>query len=307
MPEPEKTLLICNLQRFSLRDGPGIRTTAFLKGCNLRCHWCHNPETLDSRIEVQFLADKCVRCGKCMGICERFTGETQGPDRTKPCRRCGKCAAVCMFGALTMCGKTYSVPELCRELSKDKFFFDVSGGGITLSGGEPLLQESVPAILHALNKNGIHCALDTAFNVPWSNIDKTIPWTNLYLIDIKAIDPEIHKRYTGQSNVLILENIKKIVKTDKEIWFRTPVIPGANEQELPKIAEFLRGINSKRIHCELIPFHNFAVNKYRTLGLEYKYADALPPGEDLMEKHRNLFRGINHIDYAKEDLNGCVL
>ncbi len=204
---------IFNIQRFSIHDGPGIRTTIFFKGCNLRCFWCHNPESLTQAPEIQFFAQKCIGCGKCIEVCpvHAHSVSTDGSGRRvfdrKLCIRCGKCAEACCTCALEMCGKRISVKEAADEAEKDKAFYDNSGGGVTLSGGEPLLQaEFAAALLEECKKRGMHTAVETAGNVSWKAVEGVMPHTDLFLYDIKVADPVRHKEVTGCGNRLIIAN-----------------------------------------------------------------------------------------------------
>lgn len=295
-------LLLANIQRFSLRDGPGIRTTAFLKGCNLRCQWCHNPETWEPVPECQYLSQKCLHCGICFKVCPNGCFKPKGGiidiSRSR-CSNCQRCIHACPTGALSIVGKEIEAKELAELLLRDRVFFNKSGGGVTISGGEPLLQSGTIELVQMLSQEGIHTALDSAFFVPFETIEKTLPWISLYLIDIKAIDPKLHTSLTGRSNELILENIKSISKIKKEIYIRIPVIPNANIEELPKIAEFIRSLNCDSLKVELIPFHNYAKSKYESLNRSYEYATVDPPSEEEMELFNSYFNGIPSVSYDK--------
>ena len=290
-------MLITNVQRFTVRDGPGIRTTVFTKGCSLRCAWCHNPETLQMGVQVQYSANRCVHCGRCGAICKRF--EEGGGIKTEPsdCIICGKCIENCPTKALSLSGKEMSAEEVVAVAAKDRVFFESSGGGVTISGGEPLLQDDLPAVLRALREMGIHTAVDTALNVPWKRVENVVPYTSLFLVDIKAMDPEVHKKWTGCDNHLIQENFRRLLATGADIWVRVPFIPGANDGEMPAIAEFLRQLPAGRISLEVIPFHNYAANKYQSLGMTYSFEDKLPPEEEVYQRCLRLFEGINMITY----------
>lgn len=290
-------MLITNVQRFTVRDGPGIRTTVFTKGCSLRCAWCHNPETLQMGLQVQHFANRCVHCGQCAAICSRFQEIGGIKQDSVKCVACGKCIDACPTKALSFSGKEMGVGEVVDIAAKDKVFFESSGGGVTISGGEPLLQPDLSVVLQALLEKGIHTAVDTALNVPWESVERILPHTSLFLVDIKAIDPEVHKRWTGCDNCLILENFQRLLQTDVDIWVRVPFIPGANDGEMPRIAEYLKEAAKGRISLEVIPFHNYAANKYQSLGMSYAFADKSPPEEDVYRRCLRLFDGINMITY----------
>ena len=290
-------MLITNIQRFTVRDGPGIRTTVFTKGCSLRCKWCHNPETIQMGLQVQYSANRCVHCGLCAKVCSRF--EPTGGIRldAPPCSACGKCIEVCPTKALSFSGRELPAEEVAAMAAKDKVFFKTSGGGVTISGGEPLLQRDLPQVLRLLREQDVHTAVDTALNVPWENIERVLPYTSLFLADIKAMDEAVHEKWTGCGNRLILENFQRLLKTDVEIWVRVPFIPGANDGEMPKIAEYLKTAAGDRISLEVIPFHNYAANKYQSLGMSYAFEKEAPPEEEVYQRCLRLFDGLHMITY----------
>lgn len=295
-------ILHTNLQRFSIRDGPGIRTTVFLKGCNLNCRWCHNPETIDQKRELQYFETKCLHCGLCKTVCpENCFFPEGGVDRTANCIFCGRCVEICPAKALSIAGYEVEVEALVQELLRDRIFFESSGGGVTLSGGEPLLQAGSTELLKLLHQTGVHTVLDSAFNIKWERIEETLPWTSLYLVDIKAIDDDVHRQWTGCSNVQILENIAKLSEKNSNIWIRVPAIPGANLSQLPKIAEFLKTLPQQNLGVEVIPFHNFAAGKYRSLGLEYQFEKTMPLSDLEIERLKEPFRSLRLVDYNRPD------
>lgn len=262
---------IFDIQRFSIYDGPGIRTNIFFKGCNLRCLWCHNPESQKTENQLLFNSEKCVGCGKCTEIC----GKTFTPD----CIACGKCVEVCFHDARKISGEIISAKEAAGIALRDKAFYETSGGGVTLSGGEPLLQADFAAeILKICKENGIHTAVETAANVPWSSFEKVMPYLDLVLCDIKCIDEEKHKKFTGVSNKVILENAEKLKQSRTEILFRTPVIPGYNDDEIEKIAGFC-----KPCRYEILAYHKTGCGKYKSLGRDYGLSDVVPPSREFME------------------------
>lgn len=235
---------IFDIQRNSCVDGPGIRTTVFFKGCNLSCRWCHNPEGQSFQREVLRYPDKCTGCGSCKG----------------------EALFDCPNGAKVICGKGYTADEVLQEVLKDKLFYDTSGGGVTFSGGECMLQaDFLREILKACKENGIHTAVDTAGHVAFSQFEKVMPYTDLFLYDVKFMDSRKHKEFTGVDNGLILENLDKLVKKGGRIWARVPVIGGVNDgQELERIQSFLQKIGVEKV--ELLPYHGLGEHKYAALG-----------------------------------------
>ena len=252
---------IFDIQRNSFVDGPGIRTTVFFKGCNLRCKWCHNPESQSAQKQMMFYKDKCKGCGKCAEVC---------PNHLKKCDFCGKCELYCPADARKICGKEYSVDEVFSEIAKDKMFYENSGGGATFSGGECMLQtDFLCKILKKCKENGIHTAVDTAGNVPREYFERVLPYTDMFLYDIKAFSEDLHKQGTGVSNKLILENLLWL-SGKCDIIVRIPVIGGFNDDkaELEKIAEFLKRV--KCIKKEPLPYHSMGEHKYDALGMAHE-------------------------------------
>ena len=261
-------------------DGPGIRTTVFFKGCNLHCTWCHNPESQSAKPEMMFYKNKCGNCGKCKEKC---------PNSLESCELCGKCTFYCPNDAREICGKDYTVDEVLREIRKDKTFYKTSGGGVTFSGGECLLQiDFLEAILKECKRNGIHTAVDTAGHVPFVCFERILPYTDLFLYDIKCYDSEKHKKYTGTSNELILSNLKRLLQSGKAIWIRIPIIPDVtdNEEELLTIKAFLSSYGCPE-KVELLPYHDMGEHKYAALG---KMAQTFSvPSEEKMIQLKKIF------------------
>ncbi len=301
-------MLITGVQRFTVRDGPGIRTTVFTKGCSLRCAWCHNPETISPGIQVQFSQNRCIRCGRCGKICGRFGPSGGIREDASVCSGCGKCVEACPVKALALSGRELSAAGAAALVERDRVFFQNSGGGVTISGGEPLLQKDLPQVLAALQERGIHTAVDTALHVPWASVEAVIPHTSLFLADIKAIGERVHKRWTGFGNRMILENFRRLLETDAEIWVRVPFIPGANDGEMGAIAAYLKETAGDRVSVEIIPFHNYAAGKYRSLGMRYAFADVSPPEDAAYRSCLRLFKGLNRIAYdGKGGCYGCKI
>ena len=259
-----------DIQRNSFVDGPGIRTTVFFKGCNLKCAWCHNPESQSAKPQMMFYKDKCTGCGKCKSVC---------PYHLEQCELCGKCTLYCPVDARKVCGKEHTVDEVLKEVLKDKAFYETSGGGVTFSGGECMLQiDFLAEILKKCKENGIHTAVDTAGHIPFESFEKILPYTDLFLYDIKIFDSQKHKQYVGVGNELILENLKKLFERKAKLWIRIPIIPDVNDsiEEIQKIKDFLKTIGTAE-KIELLPYHAMGENKYRAIGKEpqiFKTPDA---------------------------------
>lgn len=263
------TATIFDIQRNSYVDGPGIRTTVFFKGCNLRCAWCHNPESQSPKPQMMFYKNKCTGCGKCKEKC---------PNNLESCELCGKCTLYCPHDARELCGKEYTVDEVMREILKDKVFYENSGGGVTFSGGECMLQiDFLEEILKACKENGIHTAVDTAGHVPFEYFERILSYTALFLYDVKCFTEQLHIEGTGISNKRILENLTRLSReTSVDIIVRIPLIPTFNDDinELQKIASFLHPLRIRNV--ELLPYHPMGEHKYEALGcacIHYKIPD----------------------------------
>ena len=256
MKEP----LIFDIKRSSTVDGPGVRTAVFFKGCNLDCFWCHNPEGKSASRERAFFEEKCVDCGTCREICE---------NDGKPCTVCGKCSETCPTGAIKIYGKPYTLDELLEIIKRDKAYFDATDGGVTFSGGECMLY---PEYLREIAKRcyacGISVAIDTAGAVPRESFEEVMPYTDIFLYDVKCIDSDLHKKGTGVSNKLILENLDFLIASKKRIIVRVPVIPGFNEgEEMERVKRFCE---SRALTYELLPYHTFGEDKRRALDMRVK-------------------------------------
>ncbi len=262
---------IFDIQHSSFVDGPGIRTTVFFKGCNLRCAWCHNPESQSTEKQMMFYKDKCKKCGKCNEFC---------PNGLEKCELCGKCALYCPHDARKICGREMTVGEVFAEIVKDRAFYEASGGGVTFSGGECMLSVNfLCELLKECKKNGIHTAVDTAGHIPWESFEKVMPYTDMFLYDVKCATPELHKRWTGVSNKLIVENLKRLsLEFSGEVIIRIPVIAGVNDSvyEMQKIADILKTAKHKSV--ELLPYHKMGEHKAEALGRAPELF-AVPNGE----------------------------
>jgi len=288
---------IFNIQRFSTKDGPGIRTTIFFQGCNLNCAWCHNPESIPGVPRLQYFEDKCCGCRVCEQVCDKgvHTFDKDGRHHVQAdlCVRCGRCVTYCPTEALQYKNKDYTAEELVTITLKDKAYYESSGGGVTVSGGEPMLQaDFIAELFIALKEHGIHTAVDTAANVPFAEFKKVMPYTDLFLVDIKAMDPNIHKMYTGVKNDLILNNIESLSQAGKEMMIRMPILKGVNDDHnnIRKAAEFLSRQKCIR-SVQLLPYHNYGIDKGASVGIERKEFE---PPQNLNElvKEFSIF-GIN--------------
>jgi pyruvate formate lyase activating enzyme len=271
--------LISNIQRFSLHDGPGIRTTVFFKGCSVRCAWCHNPETFSMQKQLQYYAARCILCGKCVQLCPNkahsleanANGASGKPshslDRSR-CTGCGVCALECLNNALVISGMEMSVDEVLRQVLDDKPFYDESGGGITLSGGEPVLQgDFCEALLKSSKEQGIHTNIQTAGFYPYEMLERLLPYLDLVMYDIKGISPNIHQNYIKGDISPALDNLRCLDKSGVPIIVRMPCIKGVNDSpsEIEAIAIMLSKLKSLK-HFELLPYHGLAKAKYEALG-----------------------------------------
>lgn len=270
---------VFDIQRFSLHDGPGIRTIVFLKGCPLSCKWCSNPESQNIKPVIMYKKNECLHCGRCINACSKkaISFENKTFIDRSICTGCGECANACPAGALVVKGKTMTVQQLIRELKKDATTYRRSGGGITLSGGEPLVQyEFAAELLRACKAQGWDTAIETTGAGITEAVEKVMPYVDTVLLDIKHLDTEKHKKFTGIGNEQILKNAARISQISSTV-VRVPVIPGFNysEEEIREIAEFaktLRGVRT--IH--LLPYHTFGENKYDLLGHDYELAEIKP-------------------------------
>lgn len=288
---------VFNIQRFSVNDGPGVRTIVFLKGCPLSCHWCSNPESQHEYSELMFNEVNCTSCGKCAKLCKENAidfGSKYRIDREK-CINCGECIEDCYRGALVMSGEDMTVDEVINEVKKDETQFRHSNGGITLSGGEPLMQpEFALEVLKMSKSKGWNTTIETTGFTSKEVIDKVIPWVDLVLLDIKSMDSDKHLEYVGQRNEIILENAKRISDLGVNMIIRVPVIPGFNGdlKSIKKIAEFAKELKRvKEMH--ILPYHRLGVNKYSCIGREYKMGkDIKTPDDEFIEELKQIVEKV---------------
>jgi len=275
---------ISDIKRFAVHDGDGIRTTVFFKGCSLRCVWCHNPEGISFEPQIAYYENKCIGCGECAGICTHgghILTDTEHRYNRDTCIGCGTCTTVCLGSAITFYGKEVSVEELLPLLLEDRDFYETSGGGVTLSGGECLMQaDFCSELLHRLKEEGIHTAVDTCGFVSRTALDAVIPWTDVFLYDLKAFDEDVHIRCTGQSNKLILDNLQYLDSLGAQIEIRIPYVPGYNDNQMDKIAGFVKTLQNVR-KVKVLPYHNYAGSKYAALEMENTLPPVLPSEEEI--------------------------
>ncbi|MEG0856294.1 MAG: glycyl-radical enzyme activating protein [Terrisporobacter sp.] len=293
---------IVSIQRYSIHDGDGIRTTVFFKGCSLNCWWCHNPESQSFKKEVMYNREKCSSCFACTKVCDCNVADVENSkvnyNRSK-CTQCEKCLDYCINNAREVVGKEYSVMELVKEIDKDSMFYESSFGGVTLSGGEVMLQDSdyMVELVKKLNKRGYNIAMDTCGYAPEINYEKVLPYVDTFLYDIKLIDNEKHKKYMGKGNELIFSNLEFINKNGANIYIRIPVIGGVNDsdKDIEEIIDYLKEkISVKQVN--LLPYHDIASSKYDRLDLVYPGKDFTVPTKERMEELKDKFikNGFNN-------------
>lgn len=284
--------LIFNIQRFSVHDGPGIRTTVFMKGCPLSCGWCSNPESQDFDAQLMTRDVKCTGCGACTEVCPniaiRINAHGEREIDWDTCDQCLQCVDACAYGALARSGTLMNVEAVLEEVMSDQLFYKNSGGGITVSGGEPLLQnEFVAELLRVCKDEGLLTAVDTTGFVEWPKIQHVLPWTDLLLWDIKHLDETKHKKATGAGTRLILENLKR-ASTQAKIWLRIPLIKGFNDdpRHIHNMITLARNIHVEKI--SLLPYHEGGRSKCEQIGRDYPIVGAQPPSEKTVDSLKNM-------------------
>jgi pyruvate formate lyase activating enzyme len=267
------TGLIFDIKKFAINDGPGIRMTVFFKGCNLHCEWCHNPESMSPKVQKMYNSKKCIGSIKCIENCPNNALEMtkEGIETNyNICNLCGKCAEVCPTKAFEMLGKEILINDLMKKIDNEAIFFDQSGGGVTFSGGEPLLHsEYLLKILIECGKRYYHRVVDTTLFAKQETVLEIAKHTDLFLIDLKVMNSEMHKKYTGVGNEKILSNIVELAKTNCELIFRIPLIKGVNTstENCIEIAQFMNSLEGNKSIINLLPYHNIAENKHKKLGV----------------------------------------
>lgn len=287
--------LVFDIKRYSINDGPGIRVTIFFKGCPLNCLWCHNPESISPKVQKLFTASKCIRCGVCCRVCpvQACTLTSEGIETNQAlCTLCGRCAEVCPTLATEMSGRYYSPGELLEIIKKERPFFDQSGGGVTFSGGEPLLYpEFLIEVLKSCGSQGIHRAVDTSGFVKGETLLAVAEHTDLFLYDLKMVDAEKHRHYTGVDNQLILANLKALSARGSEIQVRIPLVGGVNDDDhsVAAMAAFVAELPGGKRGVSLLPFHDVARGKDQKLGQERDLSALRSPDEDALQRIMALF------------------
>jgi len=296
--------IITDIQKYSIHDGSGIRTTIFFKGCPLTCTWCHNPETQNFSKQLLFQKERRTGCGSCVPACPgKAVSIRDGLAVTEQdlCSRCGICTDYCLQNIRVISGNYYSVEELIREIDKDKAFYESSEGGVTLSGGEVLAQDMdyLEELLKKLYAKGYRVNIDTSGYVPYSAFERVLPYVDTFLYDIKLMDTKLHKKYTGVSNALILENLIKLSLANAGIWIRIPVIGGVNAstENMERIARFLKDENISIKQINLLPYHNTGSGKYKRLLWEYPGEDYTVPSDEELKEYITIFMqyGFSHV------------
>lgn len=296
MISADMTGTVFNTQKFSIHDGTGIRTLIFMKGCPLRCIWCSNPESQRTGPEVMFVRSKCTGCGKCAALCREAVVDdvTFDIDRSR-CVKCGLCTSKCYAGAKKMTGRQVTVREMMELIEKDRIFYTNSGGGVTVGGGEPAMQHGfVEELLKACRESHIHTAIETCGYGRWQDICGMFDNADQIFFDLKAMDPELHRRLTGVSNELILHNAEQAAVRGKDVIFRIPLIPGCNDS-LTNIEEtgiFVGGLsgNGRNVSIEILPYHDLGRDKYRWLDMDYGLEDTGKPDATQVEELKTILK-----------------
>jgi pyruvate formate lyase activating enzyme len=281
--------IVTNIQRYSINDGPGIRTTVFLKGCPLHCAWCHNPECIHAQPDIYWKQSLCRQCGRCFDVCDQ--GAIQPPIAldessdghhyykidTSRCNRCMACVDACMYGALVKVGEARTVEEVLEEVERDLPFYLNSGGGMTVTGGEPTaFPEFTLELLRTAKERGIHTCLDTSGFCAWEVLDTMRPYVDIFLYDVKCLSGKQHILRTGVNNSPILDNLRRLAGVGADIIVRLPIIPGFNDtvEQMKEVADFLVQLAPSLVQVDVLPFHNWCQDKYRWLGMDWEYGES---------------------------------
>jgi glycyl-radical enzyme activating protein len=281
--------LIFDIKRYAVHDGPGVRSVVFLKGCSLSCVWCHNPESISFQPELLSQPQRCIGCGACVMVCpnqvHEFSESSEHIVHRERCQLCGKCVQECYAEALVMCGRKYTVEQAMAILREDRGFYETSGGGVTLSGGEPFVQpEFSLALLRACRAEGIHTAVDTSGHIAWATLEAALPYTDIVLYDFKHMDGDEHRRLVGSRNELLLANLRRLSEMGVPIEIRIPVVPGVNDSPnmLADIGRFLGSLNNI-VGVRLLPYHRLAGSKYASIGRPNTMPEVDSPSREQME------------------------
>ena len=302
----EDSVLITDVQRFAINDGPGFRTNVFLKGCPMRCVWCHNPETIAPYPELYWKRRLFIQCGACLDVCPNDAvlppiapEESQAEDSPyqkiirSRCTLCMQCVYACRYDALQVVGKPMTVDEILAEVERDMPFYKNSGGGMTLSGGEPTANALFSAtLLKAAHARGIHTCLDSNGHCDYQVLDDLLPYVDIVLFDLKHLDPVLHMQKTGVSNERLLSNLARLAKTGREIWVRIPVIPDFNDSLdiHQRFSHFLANLPGPIQRVDLLPYHNWCQDKYAWLGIDWEYKDIEALDPSFLEVQADLYR-----------------
>ncbi|HSW39543.1 MAG TPA: glycyl-radical enzyme activating protein [Acidobacteriota bacterium] len=292
---PPLSAVITNIQVFSIHDGPGIRTVVFFKGCPLACRWCANPECLAGNPQMGFIENLCAGCGKCFDACPgdaiRRTDDGHRIDYGR-CRSCGDCMARCLYGALTRYGDTMTLAQVWDAVRRDKIFYDESRGGVTVSGGEPLLRaDFVRELFRLCRRERIDTCVETCGHVDPAALLEIIPVTDHFLFDLKHMNPETHRSYTGRSNEAILKNAEALIAHGADVVFRQPLIPGVNDtaENIEATARFLKTLGDKAARLEIMPFHGMGRSKYKALNMSYTMEELRAVDDEQAASVRNAY------------------
>jgi pyruvate formate lyase activating enzyme len=291
------TGIIFDVKKFSIHDGPGIRTTVFFKGCPLSCWWCHNPEGQAQEPELWLWESRCIRCGACLEVCPQgaisWDGHVASTDGEK-CTLCGACVEACYAEAREIVGQEMTMAQVMAQIEQDIPFYDESGGGVTFSGGEPLLQQSfLLALLRACQEQEIHTAVDTCGFAPWEVLDEMRAYVDLFLYDLKLMDDAKHRKLTGVSSELILRNLQMLSERGHDIFLRVPIVPGVNDDDenIRQIGTFAAGLPHLN-RVDILPYHRAASNKYERLNRAYELPETRPPSNERLAEIAHILRGL---------------
>ncbi len=290
--------VVFNVQKFCVHDGPGIRTTVFLKGCPLNCIWCHNPESQNYHKEIMFSKDKCTKCGTCEKTCRHDAIKVTPSDihnYSDKCTLCGDCIDFCVNNAREIAGVEYTVDGLMKIIEKDRTFYEQSGGGVTFSGGEAMVQiDFLEQVAKKCKERGISVAIDTCGYAPFSSFERILDYVDIFLYDIKLMDSKLHEKYTGKENKLIMENLVKLSDKGANINLRLPLIEGINtdDNSIQSIIEFAKTLKISAVN--LLPYHDIARDKYSRLNKDYQQAMMSKPSQERLEEIKRLFESSNN-------------